>query len=140
MKKKLKLVLLVDDNADDNFFHRRVLEKADICEQIDEVYNGKEALEYLTNTGQYASLRADFPQPDLIFLDINMPLMDGWELMEAYGKLDDGVKGGVIIVMLTTSKNPNDQIKSKSVAPVGDFLTKPLTFEAVDAIFRKYFP
>ena len=140
MKKKLNLVLLVDDNADDNFFHRRVLEKAAIAGQIDEVHNGKEALEYLTNTGKYVDRGADFPRPDLIFLDINMPLMDGWELLEAYKKLDDGVKGGVIIVMLTTSKNPNDHVKSHAVDEVNDFLTKPLTREAIEAIFHKYFP
>jgi len=140
MKKKLNCVLLVDDDEGTNFLNRMEIEKAGIAENIEAVYNGREALEYLTNTGKYKVNGAVFPQPVLILLDINMPVMDGWEFMEAYHKLEENQKGKIIIVMLTTSYNPDDKTRAEKISEISGFKNKPLSQIILEEIMNKYFP
>lgn len=131
----LDLILLVDDSEDDNFIHRRAITKAGIAKQVDEVYNGKEAIEYLTNSGKYASRDLAYPTPNMILLDINMPIMNGWEFLDAYNKLDDEVKAQVVVVMLTTSQSPEDLRRARALTTVADFLVKPLDVEKISSLF-----
>src|SRR5690349_10546394 len=102
MKKKLNCVMLIDDNEDDNFFHKIVLKETGIAEYIKVAESGFEALDFLKQENKI---------PELIFLDINMPKMNGWEFLEEYRKLNDEQKARVIIIMLTTSLNPADRKK-----------------------------
>jgi|ERR1043166_2888849 CheY-like chemotaxis protein len=132
MKKKLKCILLVDDNNDDNFFHKIIIKKADVAESIQVAENGLEALEFLKKEGQII--------PELIFLDINMPKMNGWEFLEEYGKLDPKCKARITIMMLTTSANPDDIEKARHIQDVTGFRTKPLTEEMLSEIINEHFP
>lgn len=134
MKKLLNCVLLIDDDEDDNFFHQRIIKKANITNRIDTVENGEEAITYLTTPEDGL-----YPQPDLIFLDINMPRMNGWEFLEAYQQLNPNQQGRTIVIMLTTSLNPSDISKAKSISHVDDYKTKPLDEEMLDEILEKYF-
>jgi len=77
--------------------------------------------------------------PDMIFLDINMPGMNGWEFLEEYSKLDKQRQSEVIIIMLTTSDSPSDKAKAAALDIVADYKTKPLTKEMVHEIKDKYF-
>jgi len=113
MKKKLNCILLVDDNTDDNIFHQIILKKMDIVNRIDIVLNGLEALVYLKKENQMP--------PELIFLDINMPKMNGWEFLEQYKHLDARQKARVVIMILTTSANPDDLKKAKEIKEVTGF-------------------
>jgi CheY-like chemotaxis protein len=81
-----------------------------------------------------------YPQPDLIFLDINMPVMDGWEFMQVYHKLDENKKGNKVIVMLTTSINPDDKLKASLISEITDFKSKPLFPDNLEELVKKYFP
>lgn len=63
--------------------------------------------------------------PNLIFLDINMPLMNGWDFLEAYGDLPDHKKAGKVVVMLTSSFNEEERERAEAYDPVAGFLTKP---------------
>src|SRR5687767_3043329 len=130
--KKLKCIMLIDDNPDDNFFHQRVIKKADAAEVIILKNSGMAALEYL-------KLKEDHPQehPDLIFLDINMPGMNGWEFLKEYEKLDKDLQSYVIVVMLTTLENPDDRTSAMNISP--KFKTKPLTREMLEEIIDKHF-
>ncbi|MEI6900949.1 MAG: response regulator [Bacteroidota bacterium] len=133
MKKKLNCVLLVDDNEADNYLHTLVLKESSITDNIEIAMDGEEALDFLTSRGK------DLP-PDLIFLDINMPVMDGWTFLEEYEKLDEILKSKVVILMLTTSVNPSDKNRMEQWNGSVDFLNKPLTLEMIDEIMQKYFP
>jgi len=131
MKKKLDCILLVDDNSDDNFFHKIILNKMDIVNRIDVVINGLEALAYLKKENQ--------TPPELIFLDINMPKMNGWEFLEQYKHLDVKQKARVVIMILTTSANPDDIKKAKEIEEVTGYETKPLTEDMMVEILNQYF-
>ncbi|QQD19690.1 response regulator [Spongiibacter nanhainus] len=119
--KKINSILLIDDDAATNFLHRMVIEECGICDAITEAGDGLEALEYLTTATEVG-----YPQPDLIFLDINMPRMDGWEFLRSYGDLPDECKAGAVIAMLTTSLNPDDRERAKQFDCVHCFENKPL--------------
>lgn len=140
MSRKLNLVLLVDDNEDDNFFHRRAIEKANAVESIDICVDGSDALDYLQNLGKYQTRGHKYPRPDLIFLDINMPRTNGWEFLDQYAKLDERFIGGPIVVMLTTSLNPVDRVRAGGSKLVREFMTKPLKQETFQGILQKHFP
>lgn len=139
MKKKLNCVLLVDDDPSTNFLHSKLIKSMDITEHIEFVRNGQEALDFLTNSGKYANTRNDFPQPQILILDINMPIMNGWEFLEEYAKLQESQKCEVIIMMLTTSYNLDDKAKAENIPYVSSFRNKPLTMEMVNELMEKYF-
>lgn len=134
MSKNVKCILLIDDDEPTNVLHQIELEEADVSEKIIAIDNAEEALKYLIDAsgGKYTL-------PELIFLDINMPGMDGWGFLEEYEKLELQNKTEVILIMLTTSLNPDDQSKAESYEIVQGFLHKPLTAETAKRIIAKYF-
>jgi CheY-like chemotaxis protein len=140
MKKKLNCVLLVDDSEADNFLHKKVLEKAGIAEHIGIAMDGQEALDMISGKGRDGKPCDTCPKPDLVFLDINMPVMDGWEFLEEYRKMDASLKGRVVIMMLSTSINPVDKSKAENVLGSDCFLYKPLTADMLDQVIREHFP
>jgi CheY-like chemotaxis protein len=126
--------MLIDDNYDDNFFHEREIKKNNPETIVISKNTGLEALEYLKSKKDTNHL-----QPDLIFLDINMPGMNGWEFLKEYNNLNKKLRNQVMIIMLTTSDNPDDKERSKTWKFISDFITKPLTHEIMDDIIKKYF-
>jgi len=132
MKEQIDCIMLVDDNPDDNFFHERVIKNNHFTDCVIKMESAKHALDYLKS-------RDNVRKIDIIFLDINMPGMNGWEFLTEYNKLDNELKVGVIIVMLTTSENPDDKLKAKQWGFNTDFKTKPLTKKMMEEIIEKYF-
>ncbi len=128
---KLKRILLVDDDNINNFINQRLIKKLNIAEEVNVAVNGEEAIKVIKNT-------CDHECPDLILLDINMPVMDGFEFLEEYKKLPIANKDKVVIVMLTTSTNQNDMGRSKNI-PIRGFLNKPLTEDKLTKIMKDYF-
>ncbi len=131
MKRKLSCILLVDDDPDDNFFHQRIIKKMNITDVIAVARNGIEALEYLRKEKQCI--------PELIFLDINMPMMNGWEFLEEYKTLDAKQKARITIMMLTTSANPDDIKRANEIEDVTGIKTKPLSVEMLNEILAIHF-
>ena len=126
--KNLDCILLIDDDEATNFINKMVIKKADFDVNIEVCENGKHGLDYLTCQGRYSSEK-EFPQPGIIFLDINMPGMNGWEFMEKYKNLPDNQKARIVIAMLTTSLNPDDEFKGENNEEIRSFMNKPLTIE-----------
>nr|WP_315164859.1 response regulator [uncultured Flavobacterium sp.] len=140
MKKKLNCVLLIDDDKGTNFINQMIIKKAGITDHIQTVLNGKEAIDFITNKGKFEKDDDVYPQPMLTLLDINMPVMDGWEFLEVYHQLEDYQKGKIIIVMLTTSLNPDDKKRAQEIEDVSDFKNKPLSLETINNIMETHFP
>jgi CheY-like chemotaxis protein len=134
MKKKLNCILLIDDNKPTNFLHELVIKNRACAEKVVSVESGQEALDFLTK-----KVDGSYEQPDLIFLDINMPGMNGWEFLEKYKQLNTNQQGKVIVVMLTTSINPDDMEKAKEIENISDFMRKPLTPELLESVLVEYF-
>ncbi|MEO7171524.1 MAG: response regulator [Ferruginibacter sp.] len=131
MRKKLNSILLVDDDPDDNYYHQIIINKMNMVNQIDIAINGIEAIAYLKNENRIP--------PDIIFLDLNMPKMNGWEFLDQYKHLGIAQKAKVLIIILTTSANPDDIKKAKEIQDVTGFETKPLSKEFLSEILEKHF-
>lgn len=131
MNRALKCIMLVDDNADDNFFHEREIKKCNLGNTIIIKDTAEEALAY--------SKSREKPHADLIFLDINMPGMNGWEFLQGYNKLDNELQSRAIVIMLTTSRNPDEMIRAKEWDFVRDYIIKPLTQKILQNVIQKYF-
>jgi CheY-like chemotaxis protein len=140
MKKKLNCVLLIDDDEPTNFLTQMIIESADCAIDIQVATSGEKALEYLTKIKKENEGANDPPFPELIFLDINMPAMNGWEFLKKYNELEKHHKENIVIIMLTTSLNPDDRLISKNIAHIAGFENKPLTQEKLDALLKRFFP
>lgn len=135
MKKKLNKILLIDDSKADNFIHSRVIRKAEVTDEIIVKYGAKQALDYLTT-----SIEGEYPNPEMIFLDINMPGMTGWDFLQEYNKLEDDQKRGVIVCMLTTSYAEKDKKIAEKFNAIRDYSNKPLTQEKLMGLVKKHHP
>jgi CheY-like chemotaxis protein len=135
MEKKLNCILFIDDDEATNFLHRSIVEDAEIAEKIEFKEDGKEAIEFLSN-----AVDGKYPKPDLIFLDINMPVMDGWQFLKNYKELPSEAKGRIVLFMLTTSLNPADRKRASTEKEVNGFRSKPLDQEMLEEILEEYFP
>lgn len=127
--KKYKLVMLVDDSEIDNLINQKMIEAADITEIIFTHTGAKSAIEFLRNIEKIPN--PDPVIPDVIFLDIDMPLMDGFQFLEEFEKLSARTKQKIKIVMLTSSVNPQDYMQSKKYGTVQLFLNKPLSHQSI---------
>ncbi len=125
--KKFKRILLVDDDETSNLLTTMVISDMNITEEVDVAANGEEALQYIINNCKEASSGNERKCPGLILLDINMPIMDGFEFLEAYKKKFD-LDNKVPVVMLSSSSNKSDYEKAKAFNVKG-YIVKPLNEE-----------
>jgi CheY-like chemotaxis protein len=135
--KTVNCILLVDDNPAINALHLMTIKSSKICNEIKIAANGEKALSYLKN-GNQNGIAANYPKPDILFLDINMPRMNGFEFLDEYKNLDEKIKSKVLII-LTTSSNPDDKQRAKTYKDVNEYRSKPLTVEMITEIVEKYF-
>ncbi|WP_187261040.1 response regulator [Pontibacter beigongshangensis] len=137
--KKLSGILLIDDDDTTNYLNQRLLERMQVTDHIRTFVNGKQAFDYLYNVSNhnYEATNADYFEPELIFLDINMPVMDGFEMLELYERLDEEFRDKIVMTVLTTSTHPHDTANSTKYA--AEYLTKPLTADKVNMLLSKYF-
>jgi CheY-like chemotaxis protein len=140
MRTKLGCVLLVDDDDSDNYFHTKVLEKAGVAHHIETAMNGLEALDYLARSAKGGRADDHNPLPDLIFLDINMPVMDGWEFLEEFQKSAMPEMKKPVVIILTTSLNPADKTRAEKFMDGSNFQFKPMTPAMIDTIMHRHFP
>ena len=136
---ELDCILLVDDDEATNFLHRRVISREALDVHVQVVHDGQEALDYLTGSDKYYLEEPDFPQPGIIFLDLNMPGMNGWEFLDSYKRLPVEKKKSIALLVLTTSLNPDDENRAKNYPDLDGFLRKPLTPEKLHRVIGEYF-
>ncbi|MBL7857809.1 MAG: response regulator [Cyclobacteriaceae bacterium] len=128
-EKKYRTVMLIDDNEIDNLINQKMIEAASIADNIYTHTGAKSAIEFLKNMEKLDV--AEKVLPDVIFLDIDMPLMDGFQFLDEFEKLSNSAKKKCKIVMLTSSINPQDFNRSKKYENVKLYLNKPLSHESI---------
>ncbi len=121
--------MLIDDNEIDNLINQKMIEAASITENIYTHTGAKSAIEFLRNMEKMEL--ADKVLPDVIFLDIDMPLMDGFQFLDEFENLSPMTRKKCKIIMLTSSINPQDFNRSKKYLNVRLYLNKPLSHENI---------
>lgn len=132
---KLGCILLIDDDEATNFYHTLIVEEECGDVPVRSVKSAKEGLEYLLCKKD----DEDCPKPGIIFLDINMPGMNGWDFLARYHELSADIQQRAVVAMLTTSVNPDDRDKAATIPEVKEFVHKPLTPEAIRKIVSENF-
>lgn len=123
--------MLIDDDAATNYIHRRVISESGLAEKITVKDRAEDALDVLLEEAEEI--------PELIFLDINMPGMDGWEFLDSYSRFLEKVENDIVLIMMTTSINPDDEKKARSLKQITDFQSKPLNSQKLKDIIATYF-
>lgn len=124
-------VLLIDDDQVYLFAATKTIEATGLAGNVEVCTNGLDALEYLKKIiGSSAKL------PDVIFIDINMPVMDGWEFLEEYKTLSNDISSPIKIYILSSSVDKNDIMRSKEYNSVIDYVVKPVYKEKFSEILQ----
>lgn len=127
--KAIDLVMLVDDNDTDNFISKRIIEITKFAQRVEVKNSGKSALDYLReNQDKVEDL------PNLIFLDINMPIVDGFVFLYEFEKFNETIKDKCKVIILSSSDNKRDIDKIVNNNHVIKFITKPLTETALEEV------
>ena len=132
-KPRYSTVMLVDDSEVDNFINQKMMEGCNFASTIHIHTSGKSALESLKNMERAKGNAVNF-RPEIVFLDINMPMMDGFQFIEEFEKLGEKFSKEIKIIILTSSINQDDEAKSKKYSHVSGYLIKPLNQAALDSI------
>ncbi len=117
----LEILCVVDDDKIFTYLLKRIIEKAKIAREIIFFENGRDALDYL------ADHKDDVLKlPQLILLDINMPILDGWQFLHEYGKLEPKVPQPISICIMSSSSDAEDYDRAMDSGHVMDYLQKPV--------------
>lgn len=129
MKESLSKVLIIDDDEISNFITKSILDQSNKIKTVEAAMSADEGL---------TLLRKGKTPPELILLDIKMPLKSGWDFLDEFVEDNSFQKSEITIVMLSSSVYPDDVHKSKEYKEVAGYLSKPITLKKVDKIFEDF--
>ncbi|MEO6550220.1 MAG: response regulator [Ferruginibacter sp.] len=129
--KKIDIACIIDDDPIYTYLTQEILELADFCNSFLVYHNGKEALDKLQ-----AVILSGENIPEVILLDLNMPVMDGWEFLDEFIKVPAPQK--ICIYIVTSSINPEDINKAKQYETVSDYVVKPITVEFLKDLLHNF--
>ncbi len=131
----IKNVLSVEDDSTTHLLNKLYLEEANFCENYIEVLNGQLALNYFIELSKKED--SLYHVPELILLDLNMPLMDGWEFLETFEREFPQFAERTKVYVLSSSINPMDKERAVREVGVRGFIEKPLDFDQIERIKRE---
>lgn len=131
--RNIDIVMLVDDDETDNYISKRVIEMTQFAKRVEIKKSGASALSYF-----YSNMDDISQLPDIIFLDINMPVVDGFVFLYEFERFDELIKDKCKVIILSSSDNKRDIDKIVNDRHVVRFLTKPLTEEALEELKMSY--
>ncbi|MDC0008287.1 response regulator [bacterium] len=127
----LQSILLVDDDHSNNFLNKIFINQLNLDVEVDIALNGQEALDYIETS---------FIGPCLLILDLRMPIMNGWEFLQAYEKeVPEEIKKQIVIVVITISTDKADADKARKSRYVEHFVQKPLSDLKFKKLIKKFF-
>lgn len=129
----LDTILFVDDDPITLMLCKMVISKSLFSKEIVTAKNGEEALKYF-NTFKQANTNAQLTKPQLIFLDLNMPVMSGWEFLDSFSTPEYSEYNTTKVIILSSTIDPEDLEKSNKYPMVIDFLSKPISKEMLEYI------
>ncbi|WP_062055425.1 response regulator [Aquimarina longa] len=127
--KKIDIACIIDDDPIFIFGVKKVMSLAGACNNFLIYRNGKEALDALSSL-----ISANEKLPDIILLDLNMPILDGWQFLERFVKVP--VPKKVIIYIVSSSVDPKDVLRAKSYAMVSNYIVKPITMDKLMSVLE----
>lgn len=122
---------MVDDDPISCFINQKIIELSEITDQIAIVHNGREALEYISKN----LAESEDSKSNLILLDLNMPVMNGFEFLEKFQSWEPELQENIEVVVLTSSYSESDIEKVKAFG-IKTYLSKPLTIEGLQSLFE----
>jgi DNA-binding response OmpR family regulator len=129
----IEKVLIIDDDQASNHLTEELINKLGFAEKVAVKHNGNDALHYLQSECYFED-----SCPSLVILDLKMPVLDGFEFLDEFNKLDLVKKDKIVIVILTNSDNPDDIIRLRNMGRYY-LIRKPLTMDKLVDIYHKYF-
>lgn len=129
----LDTILFIDDDPITLMLCKMVISKSLFSKEIVTAKNGEEALQYF-NTFKQANTNAQLKKPQLIFLDLNMPVMSGWEFLDSFSTKEYSEFNNTKVIILSSTIDPEDLEKSNKYPMVIDFLSKPISKEMLEYI------
>ncbi|WP_264549592.1 response regulator [Flavobacterium sp. N2820] len=131
--KKIEIIALIDDDPAFVFITEKIIEKTNHFKEVKVFDNGLYALNYLKE-----NLNNDTHLPNIIFLDLSMPVMDGWQFLDEYALLEIKNKSKITVYICSSSISPYDITRAKSISDVTDFIIKPITKEKLTEIVSAF--
>lgn len=136
MNRKLKCVMLVDDDRLTDFLNKIIIDNAAVTDHVERCHSVQSALSYLSSS---LKDEVNFPFPELIFLDMRMPEESGWKFIDHFKAIKKDIPLQPVIIMLSAVGNARDVLAASNLAEFSAFYTKPLTPELLDRIIKDYF-
>ena len=133
MVKKLPIIGIIDDDTIYHFILTSIINKYKLAESILSFLDGEKAIQYLTD-----NKTKNKKIPDVFFLDVNMPIMDGWMFIEQYARIKPDITKKILVFMLSSSMNPIDIERAGKISEISNYIIKPLNLEEVKIIFENY--
>ena len=130
--RKIKLTYLIDDDEIYIFTAKKLINKTDFSEEVKFFYNGKEALEAIKS-----KLYNEEELPEVILLDLNMPIMDGWQFLDEFIRIK--TKKTIKVYIVSSSVNPVDIERAKTYNMVSNYIVKPISREKLYSITEEVF-
>jgi CheY-like chemotaxis protein len=134
----LDKILCIDDDPITLMLCRKVIERVEFAKEIDTVNNGEEAIKYFDTLFEEKINNPSVVYPKLVLLDLNMPVMDGWDFLESFNKKDyQNIFNLTRFIVVSSSIDPYDINKAKTYPVIG-FLSKPVTKEMLENLKTQF--
>jgi CheY-like chemotaxis protein len=129
---KVKTLSLIDDDDIFVFLTKKAIEQTNLVELIKVFGNGLDGINFLKeNKGNVDAL------PEIILLDLSMPIMNGWQFLEEFAKLNPFIGKRISIYICSSSISPDDIAKAKTISEVSDYIIKPITKDKLIDLIKK---
>ncbi|MBC7653798.1 MAG: response regulator [Oligoflexus sp.] len=130
MSKKVQRAFIIDDDEVYVYAIKRLIKIQNLCEEVLVFTDGQQAVDYLLENKDDVT-----PMPEVIIIDVNMPVLDGWGFINEFQKIDFNLTNNTKLFMVSSSIDPRDVKKAKEIPMIIKYIFKPITFEELKEVF-----